>query len=65
MIADADAQAFVDGYRKKLDEGTPIADLDPDFKDEFAVDWTKHFGAARSSWSRPALRRTSSPSSIT
>jgi len=42
VIADADAQAFVDSYRKKLEAGTPIADLDPDFKDEFAVDWSKH-----------------------
>jgi 2-oxoglutarate dehydrogenase E1 component len=42
IITDADAQALVDGYRKKLEEGTPIANLDPDFKDEFAVDWSKH-----------------------
>ncbi|HKE48042.1 MAG TPA: thiamine pyrophosphate-dependent enzyme, partial [Rhodanobacteraceae bacterium] len=45
VIADADAQVFVDAYRKKLEEGTPIADLDPDFKDEFAVDWSKHLKA--------------------
>jgi 2-oxoglutarate dehydrogenase E1 component len=45
VIADTDAQAFVDGYRKKLEEGTPIADLDPDFTDEFAVDWSKHIRA--------------------
>ncbi|HKP66325.1 MAG TPA: 2-oxoglutarate dehydrogenase E1 component, partial [Casimicrobiaceae bacterium] len=42
VIADADAQAFVDDYRKKLEAGTPIANLDADFKDEFAVDWSKH-----------------------
>ena len=45
VIGDTDAQAFVDAYRKKLEEGTPIADLDPDFKDEFAVDWSKHLYA--------------------
>jgi 2-oxoglutarate dehydrogenase E1 component len=42
VIADADAQALVDDYRKKLESGTPIANLDPDFTDEFAVDWSKH-----------------------
>ncbi len=42
VVGEADAQAFVDGYRKKLEEGTPIADLDPGFKDEYAVDWSRH-----------------------
>jgi 2-oxoglutarate dehydrogenase E1 component len=46
VIGEADAQAIVDEYRNKLDAGTPIANLDPDFKDEFAVDWTKHLGAS-------------------
>jgi 2-oxoglutarate dehydrogenase E1 component len=42
VISDADAQALVDDYRKKLDAGTPIASLDADFTDEFAVDWSKY-----------------------
>ena len=42
VIADADAQTMVDAYRNKLDAGQPVADLDPAFKDGFAVDWTKH-----------------------
>ncbi len=42
VITEAEAQALVDDYRNKLDAGTPIADLDPDFRDEFAVDWSKH-----------------------
>jgi 2-oxoglutarate dehydrogenase E1 component len=46
VIADADAQAFVDNYRKKLEAGTPIANLDADFTDEFAVDWSKHLTGA-------------------
>jgi 2-oxoglutarate dehydrogenase E1 component len=45
VIGEADAQALVDGYRKKLEAGTPIATLDPDFTDEFAVDWSQHIGA--------------------
>ena len=45
VIADADAQALVDAYRAKLEAGQPIAPLDPDFKDAFAVDWTRHLGA--------------------
>jgi 2-oxoglutarate dehydrogenase E1 component len=44
-IADNDAQALVDGYRAKLEAGQPIATLDADFKDQFAVDWSKHLGA--------------------
>ncbi|HJT98006.1 MAG TPA: 2-oxoglutarate dehydrogenase E1 component, partial [Rhodanobacteraceae bacterium] len=48
VVADADAQALVDAYRKKLDDGTPIAELDADFRDEFAVDWSKHLSGALS-----------------
>jgi len=46
VIADGDAQALVDSYRNKLEAGTPIANLDPDFTDEFAVDWSKHLEGA-------------------
>ena len=42
VINDGDAQKLVDGYRAKLEAGTPIADLDPAFTDEFAVDWRRH-----------------------
>jgi 2-oxoglutarate dehydrogenase E1 component len=45
VVAAADAQAMVDAYRAKLDAGQSIADIDPAFKDAFAVDWTKHIGA--------------------
>ena len=48
VIADGDAQAMVDAYRARLEAGTPIAELDPDFKDEFAVDWRSHVGATLS-----------------
>jgi 2-oxoglutarate dehydrogenase E1 component len=44
VITDADAKALIDGYRSKLEAGTPIAELDPDFTDEFAVDWRSHIG---------------------
>ena len=42
VIGANDAQAMIDAYRAKLDAGTPIADLDPSFKDAFAIDWTKY-----------------------
>jgi 2-oxoglutarate dehydrogenase E1 component len=42
VIAEADMQTMVDAYRNKLDAGQAIADIDPGFKDPFAVDWTKH-----------------------
>ncbi|WP_257388862.1 2-oxoglutarate dehydrogenase E1 component [Tahibacter caeni] len=41
IIKDGDAQALVDGYRKKLEAGQPVAELDPDFKDPYALDWSK------------------------
>ncbi|HEY2396720.1 MAG TPA: 2-oxoglutarate dehydrogenase E1 component [Rudaea sp.] len=44
-IGDGDAQVLVDAYRTKLEADQPIAPLDPDFKDAFAVDWTRHLGA--------------------
>ncbi len=42
IIAENDAKALVEGYRAKLEAGTPIAELDADFTDEFAVDWSRH-----------------------
>jgi len=45
VIADGDLQTLMDAYRARLEAGKPIADLDPDFKDDFAVDWTRHIGA--------------------
>ena len=45
VIADGDAQKLVDAYRSKLEAGEPIANLDANFKDAFAVDWTRHLGA--------------------
>jgi len=45
VIADSDAQALVDAYRAKLEAGQPIANVDANFKDALAVDWTPHMGA--------------------
>jgi 2-oxoglutarate dehydrogenase E1 component len=45
VIAENDAQTLVDAYRAKLDAGTPIADIDTNVKDAFAIDWTKYIGA--------------------
>ncbi len=45
VIADTDAQKLVDGYRAKLEAGQPIANLDPNFKDAFAIDWKRHLNA--------------------
>ncbi len=45
VIADGDAQKLVDGYRAKLEAGQPIADLDTNFKDAFAIDWRPHLNA--------------------
>jgi len=41
LIAAGEAQALAEGYRKKLEAGTPVADLDPDFKDPYALDWSR------------------------
>ena len=46
LVAEADAKALVEGYRARLEAGTPIAELDPDYTDQFAVDWTRHLGAS-------------------
>ena len=40
-ITEADAQAMVDAYRDKLDEGVVTTDLVEVKPDEFTVDWTK------------------------
>ena len=40
------AKAAIDDYRAKLEAGTPIADLDNDFHDEFAVDWSNHLNGS-------------------
>jgi 2-oxoglutarate dehydrogenase E1 component len=41
VIGENDAQALVEGYRKKLEAGQPVAELDPGFKDPYALDWSK------------------------
>jgi 2-oxoglutarate dehydrogenase E1 component len=46
VIGEADAKSLIDGYRAKLEAGTPIAELDPGFTDAFAVDWSRHLGAS-------------------
>jgi len=45
VIAEGDLQKLMDAYRARLEAGKPIADLDADFTDAFAVDWTRHIGA--------------------
>ncbi|MEO7917200.1 MAG: 2-oxoglutarate dehydrogenase E1 component, partial [Dokdonella sp.] len=42
VLTEEAAKAAVESYRDRLDAGTPIADLDEDFTDEFAVDWSKN-----------------------
>ncbi len=44
-LGQTDADRLVEDYRKRLEAGTPIPELDPDFKDAFAVDWSRHIGA--------------------
>ncbi len=44
VIAKGEADAMVDAYRGKLEAGTPIAELHPDYQDAFAVDWSRHLG---------------------
>ncbi len=46
VLTSDDAQAMVDGYRQRLEAGQPIADLDRDYRDAFAVDWSRHLGAS-------------------
>jgi 2-oxoglutarate dehydrogenase E1 component len=57
VIADGDAKAMIDAYRTRLEAGTPIADIDPAFKDEFAVDWSGHLGAKLSQPIKTAIGR--------
>ncbi len=45
-IGDGYAQELVDTYRAKLEAGQPIPTLDPNFKDAFAIDWTRHLNAS-------------------
>jgi len=42
VMTEDGVQAVVDGYRKRLEEGNPIAGVDSDYYDAFAVDWSKH-----------------------
>ena len=46
VIAGGDAQELIDTYRAKLEAGQPIPALDPNFKDSFAIDWTRHLNAS-------------------
>ncbi len=57
VIADGDAQKLIDGYRAKLEAGLPIPELDANFKDEFAVDWTRHLGAQLSQPIQNSVKR--------
>ncbi|MBL8298916.1 MAG: 2-oxoglutarate dehydrogenase E1 component [Rhodanobacteraceae bacterium] len=41
VIGNGDAQALVEAYRGKLESGLPVAELDPEFKDPYALDWSK------------------------
>ncbi|MHB8679253.1 MAG: 2-oxoglutarate dehydrogenase E1 component [Rudaea sp.] len=45
IVVTNDPQTMVDAYRAKLEAGQPVANIDAAFKDDFAVDWTKHIGA--------------------
>ena len=65
VIADADAQALVDNYRKKLDAGTPMRELDRRFQATSSPSTGRSILRAVSTEpSRPACRATSSPSSV-
>ncbi|MBN8726752.1 MAG: 2-oxoglutarate dehydrogenase E1 component [Xanthomonadales bacterium] len=44
VIAEGEGERLVEAYRARLEAGTPIAELDPDFRDDFAVDWGRHVG---------------------
>jgi 2-oxoglutarate dehydrogenase E1 component len=44
-IAGGNAQELIDTYRAKLEAGQPIPPLDPNFKDAFAIDWSRHLDA--------------------
>ena len=43
-IAEAEAKAMADDYRKRLEAGAPVAGVDVDFHDPHAIDWTRHLG---------------------
>ena len=44
-LAEADAQALVDGYRAKLDAGEVTTELAPAKADAFSVDWSPYLAA--------------------
>ncbi len=44
-VAEADAQALVDGYRAKLDAGEVTTELAPAKADAFSVDWSPYLAA--------------------
>ncbi|MDR2013240.1 MAG: 2-oxoglutarate dehydrogenase E1 component [Rhodanobacter sp.] len=44
IINEGDAKTLVDDYRAHLEAGAPVVELDPDYRDEFALDWTPHLG---------------------
>ena len=46
VLTDKSAQTVVDDYRAKLEAGTPIADLDSDFHDEFAINWSQNLNGS-------------------
>ncbi|MEO8671764.1 MAG: 2-oxoglutarate dehydrogenase E1 component [Tahibacter sp.] len=40
VIAETDAQILIDAYRAQLEAGKPVAEIDPEFKDPYALDWS-------------------------
>ena len=41
VIPAGTAQALTEEYRRKLEAGTPVAELDAGFKDPYALDWSR------------------------
>jgi len=57
-VVDAnEAQKMVDGYRAKLEAGQPVASIDANFKDAFAVDWSKRTGARLDQWVKTGVAK--------
>ncbi|HET6545390.1 MAG TPA: 2-oxoglutarate dehydrogenase E1 component [Rhodanobacteraceae bacterium] len=58
VIGEDEAKALVEDYRARLDAGTPLAGIDPEFHDEFAVDWSGHLDAPLDQPVKTAVAKT-------
>ncbi|HOV58054.1 MAG TPA: 2-oxoglutarate dehydrogenase E1 component [Rhodanobacteraceae bacterium] len=57
VLAAGAAQALTEEYRRKLEAGTPVAELDAGFKDPYALDWSRWLHGSLAQPARTAVAR--------